>query len=51
MINEKEFTMELTFERSFLPTRSSNIKIIAYVDGEINEELFRNAVSKLATMH
>jgi NRPS condensation-like uncharacterized protein len=47
----KEFTMELTFERSFLPTRSSNIKIVAYVDGEINEEIFRGAVSKLATKH
>jgi NRPS condensation-like uncharacterized protein len=47
----KEYTMELTFERAFLPTRSSNIKIVAYVDGEINEDLFRNAVSKLATKH
>ena len=48
MIKEKEFKMELTFERSFLPTRSSNIKIVAYLDGEINEESFRDAVSKLA---
>jgi hypothetical protein len=40
MTKEKEFKMDLTFERSFLPTRSSNIKIVAYVDGEINEELF-----------
>ncbi|MBY9006970.1 MAG: hypothetical protein KGD63_09435 [Candidatus Lokiarchaeota archaeon] len=43
--------MELTFERSFLPTRSSNIKIVTYVDGKINEKLFRDAVSKLAIKH
>ena len=30
MTKEKEFRMDLTFERSFLPTRSSNIKIVAY---------------------
>ena len=51
MTEEKEFRMDLTFERSFLPTRSSNIKIVAYVDGEINEKLFREAVSKLAIKH
>ncbi len=51
MTKEKEFKMDLTFERSFLPTRSSNIKIVAYVDGEINEESFRDAVSKLAIKH
>ena len=51
MTKEKEFKMELTFERSFLPTRSSNIKIVAYVDGVINEKLFRDAVSKLAIKH
>jgi NRPS condensation-like uncharacterized protein len=51
MTEEKEFKMELTFERSFLPTRSSNIKITAYVDGEIDEKLFREAVSKLAIKH
>ncbi len=48
---EKEFKMELTFERSFLPTRSSNIKIVAHVSGEINEKLFRDAVSKLGIKH
>ena len=48
---QKEFKMDLTFERSFLPTRSSNIKIVAYVDGEIKEKLFRDAVSKLAIKH
>ena len=47
MTKEKEFKMDLTFERSFLPTRSSNIKIVAYVDGEINEQLFRDAVIEL----
>ena len=51
MSSQKEFKMDLTFERSFLPTRSSNIKIVAYVDGEINEKLFRDAVSKLAIKH
>jgi len=51
MTEEKEFEMELTFERAFLPTRSSNIKIVVYVSGEINENLFRDAVSKLATKH
>ena len=51
MTKEQEFTMNLTFERSFLPTRSSNIKIIAFVDGEINEKPFRDAVSKLALKH
>jgi len=51
MSSQKEFKMDLTFERSFLPTRSSNIKIVAYVDGEINEKLFRDAVSKLASKH
>ncbi len=51
MSSQKEFKMDLTFERSFLPTRSSNIKIIAYVDGEINEKLFREAVSKMAIKH
>ncbi len=51
MNTRKEFKMDLTFERSFLPTRSSNIKLIAYVKGEINEDLFRDAVSKLATKH
>ncbi|UCH89119.1 MAG: hypothetical protein JSV49_00275 [Thermoplasmata archaeon] len=51
MIKEKEFSMELTFERSFLPTRSSNIKIVAYVDGELKEGLFRDAVRKLATKY
>ena len=51
MTKEKDFKMELTFERSFLPTRSSNIKIIAYVAGEIDEKLFRAAVRKLATKH
>lgn len=43
--------MDLTFERSFLPARSSNIKIITYVDGVINENLFHEAVSKLAIKH
>ncbi len=51
MSSQKEFKMDLTFERSFLPTRSSNIKIVAYIDGEINEKLFRDAVSKLAIKH
>ena len=51
MTNGKEFKMELTFERSFLPTRSSNIKIIAYVVGEIDETLFRAAIRKLAAKH
>ncbi len=51
MTKEKEFKMDLTFERSFLSTRSSNIKIVAYVDGKINEKLFRDAVSKLAFKH
>ena len=51
MTKENEFKMELTFERSFLPTRSSNIKIIVYVDGEIDEKSFRDAVSKLAIKH
>ena len=51
MSSQKEFQMELTFERSFLPTRSSNIKIVTYVDSEINEKLFRDAVSKLAIKH
>ena len=50
-MKENEFRMELTFERSFLPTRSSNIKIAAYVAGEIDEDLFRNAVHKLAKKH
>jgi NRPS condensation-like uncharacterized protein len=45
------FKMELTFERSFLPTRSSNIKIIAYLGGEVGEKSFRKAVSKLAQKH
>ncbi|MFC2069163.1 hypothetical protein ACFLTP_09205 [Chloroflexota bacterium] len=47
----KEYKMDLTNERSFLPARSSNIKIVAYVDGEINENSFRDAVSKLAIKH
>ncbi len=47
----QEYKMELTFERSFLPTRSSNIKIIAYLAGEIDEKSFRQAVSKLALKH
>jgi hypothetical protein len=51
MTKENEFKMDLSFERSFLPTRSSNIKIVANVDGEINEKLFRDAVSKLAIRH
>lgn len=51
MSKEKEFKMELTFERSFLPTRSSNIKIVAYVDGTIDEKLFLNAVRKLSIKH
>jgi NRPS condensation-like uncharacterized protein len=51
MSKEKEFKMELTFERSFIPTRSSNIKIIAYVAGEIDGTLFRDAVRKLALKH
>ena len=51
MTEEKEFEMELTFERAFLPTRSSNIKVVAYVAGEINENLFRDAVSKLSIKH
>ena len=51
MTEEKEFEMELTFERAFLPTRSSNIKVVAYVAGEIDENLLRDAVSKLATKH
>jgi NRPS condensation-like uncharacterized protein len=50
-MKENEFLRELTFERSFLPTRSSNIKIIAYVAGEIDENLFRAAVRKLALKH
>jgi len=51
MSSQKEFKMDLTFERAFLPTRSSNIKIVAYVEGEINEKLFLDAVSKLAIKH
>jgi NRPS condensation-like uncharacterized protein len=51
MTKENEFKMELIFERAFLPGRSSNIKIVAYVDGQISEELFRDAVSKLAIKH
>jgi hypothetical protein len=51
MTKEKEFRMDLTFERAFLPTRSSNIKVVAYLDGEINEKLFRDAVRKLAVKH
>ena len=51
MTEEKEFEMELIFERAFLPTRSSNIKVVAYVAGEIDENLLRDAVSKLATKH
>jgi len=51
MSKEKEFKMELTFERSFLPTRSSHIKVIAYVAGEIDETHFRAAVRKLALKH
>jgi hypothetical protein len=51
MTEKNEFRMDLTFERSFLPGRSSNIKIIAYVDGQIDEEFFREAVSRLATKH
>ena len=51
MSKEKEFKMELTFERSFLPTRSSNIKIIASADGEIEGGLFRDAVHKLGLKH
>jgi hypothetical protein len=51
MTEEKEFKMELTFERSFLPGRSSNIKIVAYVDGEIDKDVFQDAVGKLATKH
>ena len=51
MSKEKEFKMELTFERSFLPTRSSNIKIIAYVAGDIDEKLFSAAVHKLSLKH
>jgi NRPS condensation-like uncharacterized protein len=47
----QEFKMELTFERSFLPTRSSNIKIAAYLNGEIDEKIFRDALSKLAGKH
>jgi len=47
----QEFKMELTFERSFLPTRSSNIKIIAYLAGEVDEKSFRKAISKLAQKH
>jgi NRPS condensation-like uncharacterized protein len=50
-MKENKFLRELTFERSFLPTRSSNIKIIAYVAGEIDENLFRAAVRKLALKH
>jgi NRPS condensation-like uncharacterized protein len=50
-MKENEFLRELTFERSFLPTRSSNIKIIAHVVGEIDENLFRTAVRKLALKH
>ena len=51
MTKENEFLRELSFERSFLPTRSSNIKIIAYVAGEIDENLFRAAVRKLGLKH
>ncbi|MFW9881240.1 MAG: condensation domain-containing protein [Candidatus Thorarchaeota archaeon] len=51
MTEEKDFKMELTFERSFLPTRSSNIKIIAYIDGQIDENIFREAINKLAMKH
>jgi hypothetical protein len=51
MTEDKEFKMDLTFERSFLPTRSSNIKIIAYVEGQIDEDIFREAVGKLAIKH
>ena len=47
----EEYNMELTFERSFLPTRSSNIKIVAYLKGEIEEKRFRDAVIKLAMKH
>jgi len=51
MTKLNEFKMELTFERSFLPTRSSNIKIIAYVAGEIDEIFFYAAVRKLGFKH
>jgi NRPS condensation-like uncharacterized protein len=51
MTIEEEFNMDLTFERSFLPGRSSNIKIIAYVDGQIDENIFREAINKLAMKH
>ena len=51
MNRQKEFKMDLTFERSFLPTRSSNIKVVAYVEGEINKKVFHEAVRKLATKH
>ena len=51
MSEQKKFKMELSFERSFLPTRSSNIKIIATISGSIDEKLFRNAVGKLGSKH
>ena len=51
MSDQKEFKMELGFERSFLPTRSSNIKIIATIAGEIDEKLYQDAVRKLGSKH
>lgn len=45
------FQMDLTFERSFLPGRSSNIKIIAEIEGHISKKNFEHAVSKLANKH
>jgi hypothetical protein len=51
MNEKKDFKMDLTFERSFLPGRSSNIKIIAYIDGQIDENIFRKAINKLAMKH
>ncbi|UYP45475.1 hypothetical protein NEF87_001760 [Candidatus Lokiarchaeum ossiferum] len=49
--NLETFQMNLTFERSFLPARSSNIKIVAAVKGQITPEAFHNAVTKLALKH
>lgn len=51
MIKNKEFEMDLSFERSFLPTRSSNIKIVVWVEGKIEDKVFQDAITKLASKH
>lgn len=53
-INTQEqtvFEMDLTFERSFLSNRLSYIKIITYLDGIIEIDLFQEAVKNLAIKH